>query len=424
MAEPNDLLVTVQEPRSWSRRLIVTVPQERVQRTRRSVAQKVAGSVRLPGFRKGKTPSNLVERQFAPQIEQETLDRVIQDAYREALDQSGFHPITQGMVENVQYEERSDLVFEVEFEVQPEPKLERINGFHVVRPSLEVGEAEVDSVLERLRVDRAVMHPLDQGARAETGDEVTVEITDLDEEGAEAQPYRFALGEGQAIPDIEAAILSLGVGEEGDFTARFPDDFPDEAQRGNEQRLHLKLLTGRRRELPEMDDELARSLGDFADVGALRERILQDLKEDAGKRAENELRSHLVQQIVEANPFDVPDSMVDRYLDFMTGTGERDKRPRDAEQEERISQFREALRPQAEASLKRMLVVETLADREGLRATQDDVDARVEQIATQQGRTPSQVWLELEKSGQLQALENEITEDRVFQYLVSQNNVA
>jgi trigger factor len=122
----------------------------------------------------------------------------------------------------------------------------------------------------------------------------------------------------------------------------------------------------------------------------------------------------------------VPPSMVENYLDYMTGgmtggaRGGR-KAPRTPEQEERFSQFREMLRPQAEATLKRMLVVETLADREGLRATQDDVDARVEQLAEQHGQTPSDVWLQLEKSGQLQQIEADITETKVLEWLRQHN---
>jgi len=144
-------------------------------------------------------------------------------------------------------------------------------------------------------------------------------------------------------------------------------------------------------------------------------------------RPEGALRDGLIGQVLEANPIEVPNSMVERYLDFMTGQGEQrgaKKRTLPAEQEERISQLRQVMRPQAEASLKRMMVVEALADREQLRATQDEVDARVESLAEQHGRSPSDVWLELEKSGQLQALESEITEEKVFDWLRRQNTIA
>ncbi|HET6228776.1 MAG TPA: trigger factor [Longimicrobiaceae bacterium] len=427
-AETTDLRIDVQEPASWSRRLSITVPRERVQRVRRSVASQLAGNVRLPGFRKGKMPANLLEKQFGPQIEQETLDRVIQEAYKEALDSGEFQPITQGQVGNVQYAAEADLTFDVEFEVHPPVEIKTLAGFSATRPAADAGEADVDAVLERLRGERGHWHDAPEGTKPDFGDQVTVEIRDRDaaEDAEEPRPYRFVLGEGQAISDVEEAIRTLAAGGEADFDVRFPEDFPDEEQRGQEQHLHIRLIDVQNRHLPELDDEFATSLGEFGTMAALRERVLADLKDDATRRASDEVRGQLMQQVVEANPFEVPNSMVDRYLDYMLGEGteQAKRRKRTAEQEEQFSQYRRLMRPQAEASLKRMMVVEHLADAQGLRATQDEIDARVDEIAEKGGRTPTEVWLELEKSGQLQVLENEITEDKVFTFLQSQNTVA
>jgi trigger factor len=425
MSETNELQIAVQEPASWSRRLSITVPSERVKRTRASVSSQVSRGVRLPGFRKGKTPQNLIERQFGQQIEQETIDRLIQEAYKEALETKDLHPINQGQVTNVQYQGAADFTFEVEFEVRPTLELARVSGFTVTRPTQELGDADVDAVLERIRGERGHWHDLEGEDKPDFNDRVTVEITDRDAaEEEKARPFRFVLGEGQAIPDVESAIMTLAPGGEGDFDAKFPDDFPDEAQRGTEQHLHIRLVRAERKHLPEVDDEFAKTLGDFDGLAALRERVLEDLKKDAEQRADAEVRGGLIQSIVEANPFEVPSSMADRYVDYMTGDTPERRGKRTAAQEEQFSQYRALMRPQAEAALKRMLVVEHLADREGLRATQDEVDARVEELAKEHDRSPSDVWLELEKSGQLEALESQITEDKVFRYLESQNTVA
>ncbi len=425
-----DLRIDVQEPESWSRRLAVTVPRERVKRIRQSVASQLSRNVRLPGFRKGSIPASLVEKQFGPAIEQETVDRVIQESYKEVLENGDFQPITQGVVENVHYHPGEDLTFEVHFEVQPTIQINNIAGFAVQRPPAEVTDEDVESVIERIRAERGTVRVLEEGV-ADQGDEVTVEITDLvAEEGSEdagARPFRFTLGEGQAIPDIEDAIRTLAPGAEGEFTVRYPSDFPDEELRGREQRLRIKLNELRRRDLPPMDDAFAQSLGEFESVDTLRERIRTDLEAEKQRNSEAAMRAALVEQVLAANSFEVPPSMVDRYLGFMTGEAQQDpkKMPkRTPEQEERFSQMRQMMRPQAEAALKRMLVVEHLADREGLRATADEVDARVEKLAEEHGISPSDAWIQLEKGGQIQALESEITEDKVFEYLRSQNTVA
>lgn len=422
-----ELRVDVSEPTSFSRRLSITVPAERVQRIRRSVAAQITRNVRLPGFRKGKIPESMVEKQFGQAIEQETLDRVIQETYREALDQGGHQPITQGEVQNVHYHGHgAELHYDVQFEVQPTLDLARTSGFVVARPPEVVGEDEVDALLERLRLERATLTPVTEG-KPDYNDLVTVEITPLDGEGAEPQPYQFALGEGQAIPAIEEAILTLAIGEENEFEVTFPENFSDPEQAGKTQRMKIRLDEVRRRELPALDDEFAKGLGDFETLSALRERVHADLDEDARRRAEAGVREALIGQILEANPLEVPDSMVGRYLDFMMGIDpdRQRKQPQDRtpDQEERISQLRTMMRPQAESALKRILVVEHLADRHGLRATQDEIDERVEKLAEAQGRTPSDVWLELEKRGQLQGIEAELTEEKVFEWLKEQNTV-
>jgi trigger factor len=430
--DQNDLKIAVQQEQSWSRRLSITVPAARVRRTRQSVASQIAGRARLPGFRPGKVPAGVLEKRFGQAIEQETIDRLIQEAYRDALQSENLQPITQGKVDNVQYEPEADLVFEVEFEVRPEVELARTTGFTVTRTAPAVGEDEVSNVLERLREDRAEWVPVEEDAKPDFGDMVTVDITVLESAGEavenpEAKQYRFPLGEGQAIPAVEESIMALSAGQQDEFAVHFPEDFPDEARRGQEQRLRIALHQVQRKSLPEVDDEFARAVGEFETVDALRERILTDLREDAERRAEADVRRQLVDQIVEANAFEVPQSMVERYLDHMTGhahaDGEGEKHQHTPEEEERISQLRNALRHEAEFSLKRMLVIERIAEQEKLQGSQDEIDAKVSELAAKHERSESDVWLALEKSGQLEQLEREIMEDKVFAFLKTQNTV-
>lgn len=425
------LQISVENPSSFTRRISVTVPPERVKRIRQSVAAQLTRNARLPGFRKGKLPESLVQKQFGQAIEQETVDRVIQETYREALDQEGIRPINQGSVHDVHYHgDGGELHYHVEVEVQPAVEVARTSGFSVTRPPSEVTDADVNAVLERLRNDRATLHVVED-RKPDYGDEVQVRITapaaeDADE-APEPQEYKFVLGEGQAIPPIEEAIMSLAPGDEGEFDISFPEDFPDPDQAGTTQHMTIGVVELRAREFPELNDEFAKEVSGIETLDAFRDRIRSDLGEEGRRRADSAVRDGLIAQILEANPIEAPTSMVDRYLGYMLGEGDGEGRParkRTPQQEEQFSQFREMMRPQAEASLKRMLVVEALADREQLRATQDEVDARVEQLAQQQGRNPSDVWLQLEKSGQLQALEAEITEDKVFDWLRARNTVA
>lgn len=430
--ETTNLKIAVQESEAWSRRLSITVPADRVKRTRGSVSEQIARNARMPGFRKGRLPTRVIEQRFGPSIDQETMDRTIQEAYREALESQNLTPISQGKVEKVEYKPGSDLTFEVELEIQPELEIARTSGFTVTRPPVDITDADVDSVIERIRDERGSWEPVEEeGATPQTGEQVTVDITALDAEGQaaegeEARQYQFVIGEGQAIPEVEEAILTLALGAENDFTVRFPEDFPEEARQGEEQKLHIKLTAIHRKSLPEADDAFAKDVAELETLAALRERIREDLGTEATQRAEGDIRQQLVNQIIEANPFPVPSAMVERYLDYMTGHSHADGKPHNhtPEENERLERIRQTVRPQAEWGLKRTMIVEHIAEKEGLTATQDEIDARVEELATSHGRTPSEVWLQLEKSGQLEMLEREITQDKVFDFLLAQNTVA
>lgn len=383
------------------------------------VVKHLASRLKLPGFRKGKVPTSVVENQYGPELQKETLDKVIQEAYRAALAEHSLQPISEGEVENVDYVPEEDLTFRISFDVRPKIEVPRLSGFKVERPRVQVGEAEEDKVLDRLRDRSAVWRPVQDDGPAQEGDTVTVQLTPLGEgdlpEG-EPQGYQMVVGEGDAIPDVEAAILRLAVGAAGDFTVRFPMDFADEAKRGEEQRLRISVLDRRVKELPPLDDEFARSVGDFDNVDALRARIRTDIEEEASADAEETVNKQLLNTLVEANPFDVPRSMVDRYVESLLGDTSK-------AEPEVVARAREQILPEAERGVKRILVIDHVAEVRDIHATEDEVGRRVAELAEMGGTTPAQARAQLQKAGRLEGLEREITERKVIEFLREQSEI-
>jgi len=409
-----DLKISISEPRSWARRLTITVPGERVQHERRALARSYARRIKLPGFRQGKVPPGVVERKFGPAIEQEAVEKVVGEAYREALERERLEPITQGEVENLNYSNGSDLVFEVEFEIRPVIELSRIGGFQIERERAEVTDEDVERTVEMLREQQATWHPIEDETPVD-GDRVDIEITP-EAEGAKPRRYQIVLGQGQALPPVEEAVRTLRPGEERDFVLLLPDPEAEDEDATREERVRIRLREAQRPELPALDDEFARSLGDFDDLDTLRARIREDLEREADEDAERGVRQRLLDQIIEANPFDVPDSMVHQYVRQIVGAPE-------GADPERLAQAWEMARPVAERALRRSMVIERIAEMEGLHATSAEVDDRVEAIAERQGRPVGEVWAQLQKSGQLARLEEQITEDKVFEYLKAQSTI-
>jgi trigger factor len=415
--DPSALRIDLEEQDSWRRRLTVTVPAGSVQTERNKIVQKLGGRLKLPGFRKGKVPSHVVEQTFGSAVDQELLDKVIGDAYRQALQAQSLEPISEGQVEDIQYKKAEDLTFSISFDIQPVFDLQRLGGFTVQRPKLEVVEEDVDGVMERLRDQSGVWKP-EEGGAAQDGNLVTLEMQRLEggEPSGEGRPYEIVLGEGEAIPDVEDAIRTLAVGETGDFTVTFPEDFQDVDRRGERQHVRITLLARKVKELPELSDELARSLGDFQDLAELRSKVREDLEREARNQAETAVRVQLMENLLEANPFQVPRSMVDRYVSsFLGDTSKLDP--------EVVTRTQESLRPEAEKAVRRILLVDRVAELQGLKATEDEVDERVQAIAESNNAKPAQVYAQLQKSGNLDSLEREITEQKVYDFLKSQSTV-
>jgi trigger factor len=408
------LKVSLEEGARWRRTLHVTVPADLVQAEQNRMVQELSGRVRLPGFRSGKIPKKVLEKRFGGAVQRESLDRIIGDAYREALQRESIRPISEGDVEDITYKPQEDLSFRISFDVSPQVELSRLGGFSVERPSLTPGGDEVDRVLEQLRDQHGRWEEAGEGTPS-TGDKVSVSITNLSVEGSEPRDYDLVLGGGDAIPDVEDAIRTLEVGKEADFVVHFPDDFPDESRRGEEQQLRILLREKQVRILPEITDEFAATVGDFETVEILRARILEDLTKEAQEQAEGAVRGQLLDHVLEANPFEVPESMVLQYVKSVLG----EEKPAP----EKLVRAREAFGAEAERAVQRILIIERVAETQGLRATDDEIDARIEIIAEANGSSPAEVYGRFQKAGRLEMLEREITEGKVFEFLQAQSEI-
>jgi len=412
--DASKLQVSLEEGQRWRRTLTITVPREVLSGERQAAARKLSGRVKLPGFRKGKVPPSVLEKKFGAALDQEVVDRVIQDAYKEVLQERGLRPISEGEVAEVEYAPDSDLSFQISFDVAPKIELARLGGFKVQRPAVSVTEEQVEQVLDRLRKQEGTWRPVEEGT-PEDGDMVAVRLQRIDEEGDEPRPYEFTLGEGEAIPDVEEAIRTLEPGSSGEFTVTFPADFPNEERRGHEDRLRIFLDTRKVLELPELNDDLAASLGDFESLDALRDRIRNDLRDEAEADAEAQVRRSLLEGVMDANPFEVPDSMIDQYV--RSALGGQEIPP------ERFQAAREELGPQAERGVKRYLVVQEIARSKDLTATEEELDERVQDIAERNQSSPGEVYARLQKSGRLEHLEQEITDRKVFDFLKGESQI-
>lgn len=428
---PGGIQVQVDEPASSRRRLTITVPPERMARQREREVRRLGRSLRLPGFRKGKVPSRVVEERFGEVVTERVVASISEAALAEAIESERLQPIGEPAFDEIRYQPGEPLTFEVELDVLPPIRLQRTGGFRIDRPEISVTEKEVDELLEQLREERGVWEPVDRAPRE--GDLVAVRIDRLDEESAaeesgadevaeraEAEeagrPYRFELGKGYAIPDVEEAILTLKPDGEDTFEVRFPEDFDDPEMAGATRRLRIRLQEVKERRLPEVDDQFATEVGEFESMAELRSALEEDLRRHKEEEATRTVRDRLLDSVIEANPFEVPSSLVERYLDRVIDA------PPDADAE-RLREARRSLVPAAERQVKRQLVLDRIIEEEGLRATDQELEDRLREAAERRGEPVAALRRELAKEGRLEELRRQLSARKAFEWLEARSTV-
>lgn len=406
--------ITSQEGTGVDRHVQVSVPVESVKDAEDKAARRYASSVRLPGFRPGKAPAQMIRKKFAEAIRQEALEAIVRDAYKEVVEKQDLKVASQPHVHDLKFEEGKPLTFEIHFELRPTVDLARTSGFRVTHKNPVITDESVRDQIEAIRDQRAAWAPVE--GKPLPGDMVNVEIsTGAVTESGDVRSYPIVLGTGQAIPGIEELIMEASPGETVERPVKWPDDFPDETERGLTKTVKIRLQDVKRKSAPDLDDAFAREVGDFDSLEALTTAVKTDLGEHAKRDADAEVRQKLIDEIIGANPFEVPKSWVQQ---FAQNYAEAYQIP-----EEERERFSTEFKSMAERQIRRDLVIETIAEREKLEATEKDIDDRITEQAEKRGVNPGQLYAQMEKSGRLKEIERSLTEDKVFQWLLEKNEV-
>ncbi len=411
-----DIQITTKKNEGVERLLEVSVPLAAVRDEEEKTARKYATTVRLPGFRPGKAPAAMVRKRFKDAIRQQVIETLVQEAFKEVMEREKLDVAAQPHVHDVKFEEGQPLTFELHLEVRPTIELKRTEGFKVTRSAKSVTDETVAEQLEALRDQKATWAPVEEKPRE--GDMVKVLLATPEgtsDEMPEGRPYNLVLGGGQAIPGVEELVMELTPSETRERVVKWPDDFPDETQRGITKNVRVMLQEVKRKSAPALDDAFAREVGDFDSLDALKAAVRTDLEEHATRDADALVRQTMLDLVAEANPFDVPPSWVSRMIDAYMKAYQI---PDDQRQ-----QFGEEFAAVAAKQVRRDMLIDAIAEQQQLTATERDVDDRVAKVAEQRKTEPGQVYASLQKAGRLPEIERSITEEKVFEWLTTRNEV-
>ncbi|MFL5718198.1 MAG: trigger factor [Chloroflexota bacterium] len=368
--------------------LEIEVPPERVSRAMDEAVRHLAKRTRVPGFRPGKAPRAVLERHLGPgAVLEDAVDHLVQESYRDALISEDIVPLTNADVDVVQAEEGLPLIFKATVQVRPEVTLGDYKNFNF-RPEIDViDDAKVDQVLEELRDQNATLAAV-EGRGAKDGDYAVISFVGTRDgepfEGGSSERMPLILGQERLIPGFEANLVGLEVGGSTEFDITFPDDYPETELAGKQAHFAVELRELREKVLPDLDEDFLGTLGDFADVEALRTDIKRRLERNALDRARHGFADRIIEYAVANATLDLPDILVDQEVEVMhdefRGTLARQGITEEAylkAVDKTDADMHAEFRPGAEKRVRTLLVLSTVADAEGVTVPDADVEAEV-----------------------------------------------
>jgi trigger factor len=413
--------VEVQELDPCKRQLVVEAPEEEVRVAWTAACGRVQRDARLPGFRRGKVPMTLVRSRFADEVRQAVAEALIPVVYRRAVDEARLRPVEDPDFRELDLEEGRPLRFTAVVEIKPTIALGEYRGVTVRHSPHPVTDADVETTLNTLAEQRATLVTAARPARV--GDFVVVDY-ELTPEGGEPrreQGYAFEVGGGRVLPEMDEAVMGLEAGAERRAQVRFPDQHPREELRGRSGDLTLRVVEVKEKEVPPLDDDLARALGMHDTLAELREAVRLRLAADRERQDRRALEEAVVDAALARHDVVVPESLVGREIAHRIGHARESLRRQGVDPDAVRWDYEKLggeLRPDAERAVRRALLLEAIAEHEELTADDADVEAEIARLARDSGRAPQAVRSLLERGGDLDGLRLNLREAKTLALLI------
>jgi len=418
----------VEEVSSTRRKLAIEIPAERVASEFERAYREIARRASIRGFRPGKAPRGVIERQFGDQIREEVVTSLVREGFSSAVEDAKLEMVSQPELELGTLDPKTALTFSATVDVMPPIPEVATTGFAITRPRVAIVDQDVDKVLEQLRLRHGELVPVEGRTEVARGDFATIAIA-AESEG-EAIPAltvdsaTVEVAGGQLPPVIEDRLALARVGETFTVDGPPPDGAPAELT-DRQIRYAVTVSAIAERRLPQLDDEFAKDHGDCETLDELRARIREQLEREGNRRADVVAREGLVDALVKQNQIDVPESFVGRRIDallreFLMELGARGLQLNGPEHE---AEAREKLRPRAEREVRRDLLLDVVARQLDVRVTDEELAEQLGRIVASGGKHAEQLREHYAHDHARDAVRTEMTRGRTLEQLIARADV-
>lgn len=425
--------VVVNKLDGCKRSVEITLPAEQANSVYREMLDDFRRNLRLPGFRRGKVPESLIEKRFSKELQQEVLSKLVPKAVDEAIQKEKLRPVERPTLEDVDYTLSQPLRIQASFEIRPELQLEKYTSLSVKISAgkYKVAEQEVEEQLQKLQEQSAHFAAVEEQRPVAAGDFVVINLRG-EPQAKSGIPFRregilVAASDSTEDGGFARNLIGMTIGRAKDFSVRYPEDFQDVALAGSEISYTVEVTEIKKRLLPALDDEFARDLGQFESLDDLRKEVKHQLEHEKQHQRSAEVERKVIESIIADNPeFELPQVMIQRQMAARENELRRHMQSRGFNPDHigyDWTAYRKAERPNAEFSVRKLLILDEIADKEKIVVSPREVKTEIEHIAKANGRDPKEMRREMLKDGSYEMVEGHLRDRKMAHWLIENNKV-
>ena len=412
------------------REISVEVPAEEVARETETLVAKYQKVARLPGFRAGHVPATIIRQRFKEELKSDMVEALVPKYFRKEAEKLGLIPVSQPRVTDLHIHDGEPLKFKASFEVMPEIKVEGYRELRAEHPEIVVKDEEVEEALASVREQHATYssvegRPLQDGDFAQASMDGRPKDQDDKTQPVHMDEVLIEIGGKNTVPEFTENLRGANAGDEKSFEVTYPEDTNDKRLAGKTFVYTVKIQGIKQKALPELNDDFAKELGEFADLAAVRKQIRENMEHERKHTAEREAKDKLVDQLVKRNDFEVPESLVDRQIDVRLERGLRALAAQGMKMEDMkkmdLPRLRAGQREQAVQDVKSSLLLERVAELEKIDVSEDELNKELEALAQQTKQTLEAVRARLTQDGGLDRIRNRIRSEKTLEFLYHQS---
>jgi trigger factor len=415
------VVVSVEDVGPCRKQLKVEVPAPAVEAETQRVVREYGQRVRIPGFRKGKVPAELVKRRFQKDIEKEVIERLLPRYWHQAQEESAIDPLLPPEVEEVEdLSPGAPLTFVATVETRPQIELRNVRDFDLPDPSVDPGTMEIDDTLDDLRKQLSRWVPVERPAAR--GDLVAGEIVELDPaaEGGAREPQRVEVevGDPRVWEELSLALSGLAAGQESTFAHRDAEDGP-------ERRFRVRVESIQERELPPLDDEFAGKVGPFENVAGLRDAVVARLRAGKVQGRHEQRQKAVLDQLRDRHPMELPQGVVRHEVEHLVQDYAQSLVQRGVNLDQAgidWDRVAEEMRPLAEKRVHARLLLDAVSESEGVALREEEFEGALAELARAQGTSTSALRRSLDEKGRLAGLRAQLRRDKTIRRLLGEED--